>query len=509
MNNVESLGYQIETEIEKLPPLPSAIRYLDDFSEDWRSIQAPSTSSKWIIQADGCKWAIDFDKFEGRLSRLLKHWAAWAFAKLSPSTVDSYYQGLLAIQRQDGPEVFLKVLSLSPLELREEWHQIVLPRFGAFELRSFKSYLFFCCDMALGKLSPGYADFIGSLRHPKTDKYSSVRVGDVFLSADEESSIVEYLDSINSRDISLVEFDEIRSACALCMAYQHGVRPIQMAKVRLSDVRIFAGEDDNHPVVHITFLRAKQRTANKRIPMIRKVKREWANIFERLYYLRMTGAKDEVEKEALKDSLLGLTPGSVSRLISNLTDDISGIRRTPNHLRHSAAQRLVDAGASQVELAEFMGHSYADTGLVYFDASPTQASRINKALSLSPIYSKVAEVAIKKTISKGELLRVAPGRQIGGVPHGIPIAGIGSCESEQALCSKNPVLSCYSCRKFMAVADIDVHREVLFKLRGVVRQFYDASKGEPESPAYVQLRRTLESVQSVISQLDEEPGSHA
>ncbi|MCA4131146.1 site-specific integrase, partial [Pseudomonas aeruginosa] len=166
-------------------------------------------------------------------------------------------------------------------------------------------------------------------------------------------------------------------------------------------------------------------------------------------------------------------------------------------------QRLVDAGASQVELAEFMGHSYADTGLVYFDASPAQADRVNKALALSPIYTNIADVARTRTIDKNKLLHLSPDHQIGAVPHGIPIAGIGACNLGQSLCSKNPVLSCYSCRRFMAVTDTAIHREVLDSLRPVVRFFYDESRGEIASPAYMQLRKTLESIQAVIADLDE------
>lgn len=504
-----TLPISLEAENSKLPPLPSVIRYLDDFADAWRSIQKPSSSSKWMLQADGSKSVIDFNTFEAPLRDILKHWAAWALARLSATTVDNYYQGLLAIYRTHGPDIFIKSISTSPLKLKEIWHLEILPRHGQFPLRSFKSYLFFACDMALGELSPGYSDFIGSFKLPKTDKYSAVRSGSVFLHADEEATIVDYLDDINARNLSNIEFEELRLACILCLSYQHAMRPIQIAKVRLSDVRIYPDANGEPPVIHITFYRAKQRSTSKRLPMVRKIKREWAFIFERVYAMRSTDASYFTEKEALEDSLFGITPISVSKVIAKATDEISGVRRTANHLRHSAAQRHVDAGASQVELAEFMGHSYADTGLVYFDASPAQADRINKALAISPVYSKVAEIAETRTINKAELLRVAPEHQIGGLPHGIPIAGIGSCEIGQSLCSKNPILSCYSCRKFMAVAEVDVHREVLKKLRPVVRFFYDESRGEANSPAYIQLRRTLESVQAVIYKLDEDAGNNA
>lgn len=249
------------------------------------------------------------------------------------------------------------------------------------------------------------------------------------------------------------------------------------------------------------FFRAKQRMHKKRLPMLRKIKREWALIFEEWYQRRLAHPNNRVEANALPDALFGLTPNSVGVLISKTTESLTGVAHPANHLRHSAAQRLVDAGASLAELAEFLGHSYPSTGLVYFDASPSQADRINKALALSPIYNSVADAARTRTIGRDKLLHLLPDHQIGAVPHGIPIAGIGACHLGQSLCSKNPVLSCYSCRRFMAVTDTTVHQEVLDSLRPIVRFFYDESSGEIASPAYMQLRNTLDSIQAVIGDL--------
>jgi hypothetical protein len=47
---------------------------------------------------------------------------------------------------------------------------------------------------------------------------------------------------------------------------------------------------------------------------------------------------------------------------------------------------------------------------VYFDSSPAQAGRLNKALALSPLYSAVVEVAKTRAIDKARLLGL-PGSQ--------------------------------------------------------------------------------------------------
>jgi hypothetical protein len=55
----------------------------------------------------------------------------------------------------------------------------------------------------------------------------------------------------------------------------------------------------------------------------------------------------------------------------------------------------------------------------------------------------------------------------------------------------------------MPVADVAVHQGVLSDIRGVVKVFYAASRGERGSPAF-QLERTISNVQSVIDELGAE-----
>lgn len=496
-------------EMQALPQLPSVIRYLDDFADEWRVIRNIN-ADEWKIRADGIETSFDFCEVPQRYRLMVKHWAAWVITHLATATARIYMHSLKPLFNQESSDPLFELLSRNPVELRDYWLGTLYTGYNYFTLRAVKSFLAFLCEMSLGRLAPGYADFVGAFRLPRRDKYAAVRTGDVFLGADEEAAIIDYLDEINAQvRISPQQVDEqtLRSACILCISYQYAMRPLQIAKVRLSDVRIYPELGEDGPITHITFLRAKQRSNGKRLPMLRKIKREWAFIFAELYQRRLASSQSHVEAHALPDSLFGLTPQSVGNLIIKITESIAGLPRPANHLRHSAAQRLVDAGTSQVELAEFMGHSYADTGLVYFDASPAQADRVNKALALSPIYTNVADVARTRTIDKDKLLHLSPDHQIGAVPHGIPIAGIGACNLGQSLCSKNPVLSCYSCRRFMAVTDTSIHREVLDSLRPVVRFFYDESRGEIASPAYMHLRKTLESIQAVIADLDE-PNPH-
>lgn len=253
--------------------------------------------------------------------------------------------------------------------------------------------------------------------------------------------------------------------------------------------------------VHLSIPLLKQRGVNRLTKVTRKVKQEWAPIFSE--YLTLRDLKTSGAKTP-GDSLFLLTPKEVGRRIVDLSEELTGNPWTATDMRHTAAQRLADAGSSRISIAEFMGHRSILTAGVYIDASPNQAQRINQALGISPIYSTLAEAARKRMLSPQEILRYSEEQQISAVPHGIPISGIGACQVGQPNCAKNPVLSCYTCRSFLPVASHKAHEEVVAGLRGVVSAFVKASRGDQESPAYTQLRRTLAAAQSLIDDLKEE-----
>lgn len=79
---------------------------------------------------------------------------------------------------------------------------------------------------------------------------------------------------------------------------------------------------------------------------------------------------------------------------------------------------------------------------------------------------------------------------------------LGACSSGQSLCSRNPVLSCYTCRRFMPLRDAGVHNRVVESLRPVVMEFDGASRGNTTSPAFSQLHRTLDAARRVAADIE-------
>ncbi len=478
-----------------VPGLPSILRYYDDFDDVVRTIQSPTSLDRWPLEFDGRKVSLDFTFFSGDAVDLGKLWMADQLQHNSPSTAYNYNYTIRAV-----PTTLLHELVLAtPSSIRDCWSQLFAhPDCYRGAMEAVRSLLRCMCAFGIGAWSENWVDLLGALPAKAVDKYHAVRVGDVFLSFDEEGTLIELIDgvveSLHASTESVTTQCLIEVAALIC-SFQFGMRAKQIALITIADVKAIP----SGPHVHVHFRRVKQKNGAA-FGMVRRVKQDWTPIFVELLARHNASGSAPTERFLSNDSV-----AEVAHLISNLTERVLPQRRGATDLRHSAAQRMVDAGATADELAEFLGHAHTDTSGVYFNHSPTQAERVNKALAISPIYQAITRIAHDRFISVDELSRLKEDQQIAGIPHGLPISGIGGCGIGQPSCRKNPIMSCYGCRKFMPSRDLAVHRQVESDLRNVVLQFVETSLGETRSPAYVQLARTIEEVQQVVRELEGEP----
>lgn len=498
---------RVRAELENLPDLPSTIRYIDPYTEQYYSIPSPATNDRWRVHSRGTSEILDLSCFPSSVRELMRRVLAWCLRKYAPTTVVNTCRELLWFVTCSGEEFVLAPFVLSPLDLKHLWHSKVLPALieDGISAPGLKRFLFYLCEMDLGHLGPGYLDLVSSFPGPKADLYSSIRSADTFLSAGEELTLINYLDDLSeSATSTALDPITLRGACILVAAFQHAMRPIQIAKVKTTDVLVRLPNDPvtDGPIVHVRFHREKQADEKDRVAMVRKIRRDWAVLYTQFSAARQAKPSLLIEPGAVDQSFFGLSPSAVSLAIRSLTAELLPCPRNATQLRHTAAQRMADAGASHEELAELLGHNNTRTAILYYRESATQAERVNKALATSKIYSTIVDIHRAKTIDSATLLDLPPDHQIGAVPHGVPIAGIGKCELGQSLCVKNPVLSCYGCRKFLPVRDVKIHKEVCRSLRPVVTHFFQASHGEAGSPAYMQLRRTIEAAEQVITEID-------
>lgn len=484
-----------------LPKLPPLIRYYDEFEDMLRSITTPEEQTKFELSINGVQMSIDFSRFHPRSALLFKHLFVFIVAlDRSVSTAMLYITRAYPLTYAD----VRALLEAGPTGITLFWREFRARDYSHHAYRCAKTLLAMLCELQFNGWSNSYHTFLSTaLPLPAIDKFAGVRAGDVFLSADEEALIVRHVDAAVE---SVAQYalrgntDELADTLMLICCYQFAMRPIQIAMLEKSHVRIWQEDAPDNLTVHLTFHTAKQRSSSRRLPMTRRVKREWAPLFIAWHTNHnVAGDPSSVRFFNVQSNR------DVGFRISNLVRRIlgSGQVGTATDLRHTAAQRLVDAGASHEELAEFMGHSQVNTGLIYYHTSASHAERVNRALGASEVYRRVAKIAHDRFISTEELGALKGEQQIGGVPHGLPIAGIGGCTSGQPACPYNPITSCYGCRRFMPIRDKDMHVKVLADMREVVLFFNRSSRGDSKSPAYLQLQRTISEIQTVITELED------
>ena len=482
--------------VANVPPLPLAISYYDDYSDAYNQLSAPGSVDQWKLFFDGSSATIDFGKFDANVRSVVKAWCSMLLAESSPRTAEVYCYELQRVPKNHT----MGLLTSRPQDIRSFWNSLLGESITYQGFSSLKSLLSFLCAFEIGNWGPRWLDLASQLQLPKVDKYASVRLGDVFLTVEEEAAFVQHIDGVCARIQThrwSVPDDQLEAAAILACSYQFGLRSKQIGMLQARNIRVWEDGLEERSAVHLTFTMIKQRSSKQVFPMVRRVKREWTPLFiELLEQARRRGITGT-------DRVFHRTPEEVSKVVMGLTESLSGRRRTITELRHTAAQRLVDAGASEEELAAYMGHTDLNTGLVYFNSTPAQGARVNQALGISKTYQAVMKIAHGRFISTAELAELKGDQQIGGVPHGIPISGIGGCTVGQPICPYNPVTSCYGCSRFMPVAVAAIHLEVLNGLRGVMKLFYSSSHGERGSPAF-QLESTISKVQAILDELEGE-----
>lgn len=487
----ENPGVTLEQIVAQLPPLPRVVQYEDDYDEVIRKVEVEQTDKSLTLIVSGSSRTLNMLHFDMPLREIVRHFLLTELLFSAPSSIVLIYQGLRGIL----PHILGEIILMTPLELKDRWSNLAAD-FTPDAAYALKSLLRRFCNIAVGNWAPQYRELVSNLAEPQADPYSSVRSGDCFISIEEEAKIVRYLDQ-SSASVSSLTTKELRRAALVLCSYQFGMRPKQLGTLRKRDCNIRTSQEDGLKSAYLTFRTIKQRDLLKaRLPLLRKVKREWAPLIVATYEL--------LHLEPTSAFFFGFNSRlALSKaLIEKLGEILSSERRAAYDLRHSMAQRMVDAGASQEEIAAALGHTSLRSGLVYFRASANQAELVNKALGLSETYQSVAKIAANRFISQKELAELKGDQQIAGVPHGIPIAGIGACETSQPLCSYNPITACYGCPKFLPVRDKGLHEQVLMDFRSVVNDFRAAGMSDQISPAYLQLQRTIAEVQSVINQLE-------
>lgn len=378
-------------------------------------------------------------------------------------------------------DIFLCAISNSPPEFGRVWSKSFLCKLTRHEGVAVRHVLHWLARWEIAHWRRVDGDLIRQLPGHEIEKYKSVRDGEAGIDPRVASKVAEHLDRL-AGDNRLDRYPDrdVLSACVLALCMQHGLRRRQIALLRSDDLMCVEGNS-----LHIRITHIKQRNENVGRTERRRIHEAWVPLFR------------EWQKRVRTPSLFGL-PGEITDIVRAATRSITGIALSPQAFRHQGAQRLVDGGFSRETVSAYLSHTDVTAANYYFEGAPAQNDLVNAALGKSGVYRAVAAARRGDMITVRELLKMPSDSQIAGIPHGVPITGIGACQSGQSLCTRNPVIACYTCHKFLPLRDSGVHQDVKSKLEAVVKSFSQPSSLQPVSPAMMQLRVTMNAIQNVI-----------
>lgn len=203
----------------ELPPLPTIVRYYDDFANEMRSLNDIQSKNSVDILLDGIHTTIDFRKYRPA-ELIIKHVFVDFLRRLDPHSVVIRYGSLLSYIERRGVKHLIELLISTPFEARALWNSRVGPDVTAVEAWALKAMLHSLCRLSVGEWSPPAASIVRGLRGPKVDKYGVVRAGDCFLPLDQQALIVNHIDDMRGKldsDLTSLGHEELRDVCILIM----------------------------------------------------------------------------------------------------------------------------------------------------------------------------------------------------------------------------------------------------------------------------------------------------
>lgn len=467
------------------PAAPAYLKLYDKYTD--REHAVALSESEWVVPTRGVRRRVKFSP--GRTGTLQRTIAMLTHGEASPGTLHN-----MAFRLVRHWTVYLELLRIGPLETRRRWGDIAT---AAVVSGPAKALLSLACRASVGTWLPAHEALVkglptstasGGVAHRK-----SIEKRERLLATDTLAALARILDQA-STDSNLSP-DDVEGLATLALAFQHGMRPVQLIALRLEHVRFL--EDAAGETNCIVSFHAAKRTGGGNIELPRQVRTEWVPL------IRAAHAR------ALQVGREKLFASNSSTMLLKQVHQVCGRHGQAAHfniydLRHSAVQSLADGGHSRSSLQAYLGHSKDESAASYMRASRSQAHLINSALGASKLYDKVLALADGTFVSIEALEAAEADHQIGGVVGDRLVAGVGLCKSGQPSCRYNPVTSCYGCDKFMPSLDRASHAEAVAGMRSQVL-VYLKSGVDDASPAYRQLTKALSGAQQTIAAIDALP----
>lgn len=335
----ESLSTDEYLEGPTLPPLPSLVRYHDDFEDCYRSVGDLEASNHWVLTINGRREVLRFDQLSGWRRRFFKVVMADLLASRASTTVLSYGRSLSAVPLNLLTALLDAIGHERPQRFLDLWIDRFRTQLRPDQMRPIRYIARTACRLNIGHWTESDADLVRRLPGASIDKFARARSRECFLPFKAQSEIVEYIDraAARARTVGLRERDLI-GACVLALSYQYGLRPGQTARIQRESVRRFQSG-----AVHIAVVLLKQRGEKRARTVVRPVQREWCVLFERL-----------LEREAVAHNNRTEIEGCMRRFLT--TTEMADFKPKPTEAGIEAAGKSLVSGLTFIRVENFPYH---------------------------------------------------------------------------------------------------------------------------------------------------------
>lgn len=452
-----------EAQIDKIDSLhiPTVIRFMLADRFDTKFIN--STSDTWDFIYSGLKNTIKFDGLNYHEVKLLKYFLAYYIQINSPSS-----------------------LYLSVNKIKDLFNELV-ERNMKFSFKSFETIL-----LELAKNISSSRDYY---KVKFFVKLMIIENFDLFEESDEDRLEVlerpssfnsqlfyqEVEDTISKHSITMIQNgfaklnseitkgnliadNIIKNASVLGLIYVTGMRPVQLSKLSVEDIKIDTyTEEGDYMRYSILVPYAKQGRFNH-TKISTKLPEEIATVI--LQYIKQFKLSTNHQlfdlgdyavpycNTAINEQLFEFSPQEYQQQVSN--GELIQIKYTSTQFRHHVAYSMALSGASAEAIAYILGHSSLITARHYIFSSPNLAQIRAIALGRNPVYQQMIAMLMTGDIITHEQDH---GENIVGFVNNKLHSNIGKC-SYKADCFLEPVRSCYGCVYFHPYA-YGHHKEVL------------------------------------------------
>ncbi len=456
--------------------VPPRVRIRTRYAED--SIFVDTSGDQWLHER---YCTIDWSKcgLDHRIRQVMRRFIWYRLSANSPSTANGNFN--LLIRNQD-------ILGRHPFPWSAETCAAIL---GAFQEKRdvfmlFRIFYRWAALKGISGFTREISSFLDDFAAPAGESYKSVKLRKSIFTAAEEIAFISALEDT----VDESNYFTLRDNVMVHLNWELGLRVEQVAGVDERHLNEVIGPNGLR-YFHLKLIRLKQRTYNT-LYRNRVISDGLATKLKELIVLRAEYFGQQPEDRPLFVDIDNrrVSAGTIRNAIVQMCKEAKLSPGTSTFLRHNMAQKLADQGTPGDLISDMLDHTTKIAARHYVAATPSIAKIKARALGKNATYKELMSLMTGALVHRKDA--DDPAKIVRGVVATRYIGNIGVCGLDaDTACAKNPVYSCYTCRKFHPFIDGE-HNNVIAALRSEVQLMLDQSLDLNENKVVLQLEKTIE-----------------